>query len=177
MGCRNARRAVAYGMEHITLNPVKGRKRSGYDRGNDTECWPWRGSFDPAGYGQAWNRRLKRLDKAHRVVYEYLTGNIAPPRGSGYELHHTCGHRWCVNPTHLERTTVSENRLGSNRHPAPKRKSIVELEHGKLSSYTRGCRCPECKAASKEYAREYRARRKAAGVKERQKVGRNHGLY
>lgn len=35
--------------------------------------------------------------------------------------------------------------------------------HGSLTTYVRGCRCDECRAASTVYMRDYRARRIAAG--------------
>lgn len=150
-------------MPHITLNPVKGRKRSGYDQNAKFACWPWRGSLDPAGYGQAWNRRTKKLDKAHRVVYEYRTGNLAPTRGSGFELHHKCANRWCVNPAHLEVVTVQQNRLLRTQVVTPIR--CKPIQHGTLSGYThRKCRCPLCKDAINLYYRTRRAKRRAAGI-------------
>ena len=82
-------------------------RRVGY-RVAENGCWLWRGSLDPDGYGQAFNHRLGRVDKAHRVVWEHYYGPL--PRRGGAELDHTCRSRACVNPQHLELVTHRENR-------------------------------------------------------------------
>lgn len=71
-------------------------------------CWLWRLSTTMAGYGQ-----FHPLNKgesptmllAHRVAYELWVGPI--PKGR--VIHHKCGNRSCVNPTHLECTGQREN--------------------------------------------------------------------
>lgn len=62
-------------------------------------CWIWTGSKLRNGYGQ-FNRGL-----AHRFAYKLLVGEIRP----GHEVDHLCMRRDCVNPTHLEAVTSSEN--------------------------------------------------------------------
>lgn len=42
----------------------------------------------------------------HRIVYEVLVGPIP----SGHELDHTCAHRWCYCPWHLEPVMPAENK-------------------------------------------------------------------
>lgn len=61
-------------------------------------CWTWVGG-GCRGYGQFRNVR------AHRWAYEHLVGQIP----EGMVLDHLCGHRDCVNPSHLEPVTVAEN--------------------------------------------------------------------
>jgi hypothetical protein len=59
------------------------------------KCWLWRGGVDRQGYGIAWlNGHSAR---AARLAYEAWVGEIPP----GYQIHHTCPNRRCVNPAHL----------------------------------------------------------------------------
>lgn len=74
-------------------------------------CWMWAGAHDTEGYG----RYSDGL--AHRLVYELLV----EPIPVGLVLDHTCHnasacpggrrcpHRSCVNPSHLEIVTLTEN--------------------------------------------------------------------
>jgi len=62
----------------------------------DNGCWLWIGCTNADGYGTVgfhWKTCL-----AHRVFYEELK----KPIQEGYELHHKCGNRRCVNPDHME---------------------------------------------------------------------------
>jgi hypothetical protein len=63
----------------------------------DTGCWIWARYIDPSGYGKTGVAGGKTL-WAHRLVYEEKVGPI--PEGA--HLHHTCKHRACVNPDHME---------------------------------------------------------------------------
>lgn len=69
------------------------------DRGFDTPCWIWQLSVDAHEYGRVTVRGRKL--KAHRVAFEQA-GGVIPP---GYELHHRCEVKLCVNPAHLEPLT------------------------------------------------------------------------
>lgn len=82
----------------------------------DNGCWLWVGALSPAGYGLTTVERRPRL--AHRVMYELLVEPI--PAGLDIDhLCHTfdlscsggvaCEHRRCVNPSHFEVVTRSEN--------------------------------------------------------------------
>jgi len=57
-------------------------------------CWLWTGSCDWGGYPKTGNGNLL----VHRVLYEMYIGGIE----RGYDIHHKCGTRWCVNPNHCE---------------------------------------------------------------------------
>lgn len=58
-------------------------------------CWLWLGSHDDKGYG--WFKLDNRMQRAHRVAYRLVIGDLA----DGFELHHECGNESCVNPEHL----------------------------------------------------------------------------
>lgn len=76
---------------------------------NQMDCWAWWGARDKKGYGRF--RVGKRMHPAHRVAYELFRGPIQP----GMTLDHTCRNTSCVNPWHMDQTTVRDNvRRGSN---------------------------------------------------------------
>lgn len=65
----------------------------------DGDCWLWDGLQDPKGYG------LFCHFYAHRVAYTLHRGDIP----AGMTLDHLCRNKWCVNPSHLEVVSFSEN--------------------------------------------------------------------
>jgi hypothetical protein len=67
----------------------------------------WLGAKDRGGYGLF--KADGRSNKAHRWIYERLRGPVPP----GFELHHLCGIRHCVNPDHLDVVIRKEHQ---NRH-------------------------------------------------------------
>ena len=66
-------------------------------------CWEWGGSIAPSGYGRFWMDGKNRY--AHRVAY-VLTHGLIP---DGLVIDHLCRNTACVNPTHLEPVTNTEN--------------------------------------------------------------------
>lgn len=70
-------------------------------------CWLWTAATDKDGYGQAYMPVGPRLQKAHRVVYEFYKGAIP----EGLTLDHSCRTPGCVNPDHLEPATQKVNTL------------------------------------------------------------------
>lgn len=71
------------------------------------DCWLWVASLSHHGYGRFWDGN--RMVKAHRFAYKLLVGPIP----DGLELDHVlawgCTNRHCVNPSHLESVTGTEN--------------------------------------------------------------------
>lgn len=71
-------------------------------------CWRWTGQLSKAGYGvlNMYHEDGKRRNTSiHRIVYREMIGDLT----DGLALDHLCRNRWCVNPTHLEEVTLSEN--------------------------------------------------------------------
>lgn len=71
------------------------------DRSGD--CWLWTGGTTNGGYGMFWFEGQMRV--AHRWLYERINGAVPKE----LDLDHLCRTRACVNPSHLEPVTRSEN--------------------------------------------------------------------
>lgn len=67
-------------------------------------CWPWKGVLH---------------DDYPRVKYKGRRGNISVflyeenygPVPPGKLVDHTCGHKWCCNPSHYQAITRAQNTL------------------------------------------------------------------
>lgn len=68
-----------------------------------SNCWIWQRCVQGNGYGRMWNG--KQVTYAHRVSYAVFIGPIP----GGMDLDHLCRNRRCVNPSHLEPVSRSEN--------------------------------------------------------------------
>ena len=96
-------------LPHEAANPALLAKlfsRSVYQP--STGCRVWQGGTSSQGrYGSLWHNGTVRY--AHRVAYEAAFGEL--PCGSltheseSTEVHHVCGNRLCVEPSHLELIT------------------------------------------------------------------------
>ena len=84
------------------------------DRGGD--CWLWLAGRNNGGYGSFGLRGKYAL--AHRVSYEHFIGPIPDGMTIDHLCHnddlacagdHSCPHRACVNPAHLEAVTQRTN--------------------------------------------------------------------
>lgn len=67
----------------------------------------WTGATTGKGYGNYWHPERKTNTPAHVFAWERVYG----PVPDGYELHHLCHVRLCVDPAHLQPLTVQEHRL------------------------------------------------------------------
>lgn len=70
-------------------------------------CWNWTAYLYPNGYGLFGTGTRKTVKKyyAHRFIYEYLYNPIP----KGFQLHHICKNRKCVNPDHLMMVLPAEH--------------------------------------------------------------------
>lgn len=116
-------------------------------------CWVWQGSVTTKGYAQT---KTKPAEHAHRFMFRLLRGEI--PEWA--VLHHICGNKRCLNPTHLEIKHPTEH---SKHHNATKvcRKCggpLVVMERQRYNEGWRDIRrCPRCR---REYLRAMYLRRK-----------------
>lgn len=80
---------------------------SRYQKLPDSEggCWLWLGGLSAKGYGLYKANALTKTKNAHKAVYENLIRILL----EGETLNHICKNRACVNPSHLEVTTLTGN--------------------------------------------------------------------
>lgn len=77
-----------------------------------TPCWIWTAGRHDFGYGHFYRKGAAFGTGAHRVSWEYATGQ-PPPRGL-HVLHH-CDNPPCVRPEHLYVGTDRDNRMDALR--------------------------------------------------------------
>lgn len=88
-------------------------RKAKYVRIDSHGCWQWTGPLDRHGYGYTAVNvdGARRNTGAHRYVYENEVG----PVPEGLDLDHLCRVITCVNPSHLEPVTRSENLIRGAR--------------------------------------------------------------
>lgn len=72
-------------------------------------CWLWSGYVQKNGYASKTVNKKTKL--AHRMSYRVFKGEIP----LGFAIDHKCKVRCCVNPSHLEAVTYTENNRRSPR--------------------------------------------------------------
>ena len=122
----------------------------------NSACWIWTGFVGKDGYGR-FNAGNNHPMLAHRFSYEKTVGAVPV----GLELDHVCRNRRCVNPSHLEPVTRSENlRRGYRASPHPQRVICPNghpYEQPRIGPGKGKRRCPICARAS--WQRSNRRRR------------------
>lgn len=124
-------------------------------------CWEWSGKRDRDGYGRV------TIDgvtfRVHRIAYALAYGHLRQDR----VVDHLCRNPGCVNPMHLEETTVQINTARGVGPCADRARArlrglcinghvIAEVGEHKQG---RGMTCAQC---GRDRARRYRARLAAA---------------
>lgn len=89
----------------------------------EEECIVWTGSIGNHGYGQY--RTEDGNPTVHRMMWETFIGEIP----DGYEVHHVCGNRRCVNPYHLETLSKHDHWALGNSQSALRARA-THCQHG-----------------------------------------------
>jgi hypothetical protein len=125
-------------------------------------CWEWNGARNEHGYGlfRALRQGVEGA-RAHRIVYEHLTGVTIP---DGKVLRHKCDNPPCVNPAHLIPGTQQDNiddMVARRRHYQHGRTVCNEghdlTQPGATKEYYDGSRCVKCRQIRTQ---RYESRRK-----------------
>lgn len=125
----------------------------------DTGCWVWQHKKNNGGYGTI--SVNGRQMYAHRASYEAYVGRIP----DGLVIDHLCRNRACVNPSHLEPVSFSENLERGVGVPQIVNRHKTHCVHGHLLSgdnlYQRNDGRRGCNVCRKLADQKRGARRKA----------------
>jgi hypothetical protein len=78
----------------------------------DTPCHVWQGAT-------MWGYALRRVDGIRKVEHRRVWENAHGEIPAGYDIHHICGQRRCINLEHLEMLTRSEHLKRHRNEPQP----------------------------------------------------------
>ena len=118
----------------------------------ESGCWLWTGPLNNTGYG------CFARTSAHRWAYAAMVGPIP----DGYQIDHLCRVRRCVNPSHLEAVTRSENnrRAAQHRVYIPKTHCPHGHAYDETNAHINGQGYQVCLACLRSRSRAYRANQK-----------------
>jgi len=102
---RGSTRCKACNYAYLTT-PLAERFWPKVDKRGPDECWPWKASKLPKGYGMIGRGHNDGTPgHSHRVAWELTYGSIP----LGLCVCHKCDNSSCCNPAHLWLGTVAEN--------------------------------------------------------------------
>lgn len=140
--------------------PLAERLWGNIDKGNDAECWPWRGGTTSTGHGTIRSPSC-HSHPVHRLVYEQLRGAIP----KGLILHHDCGNPLCCNPAHMILMPQSEHVRLHDAGGYQRRRTHCANGHEFSEANTRWYKDVRfCRACQREAMRRRRARARGADV-------------
>jgi hypothetical protein len=128
------------------------------------DCWVWTAYRDRYGYAKF--PVNSRPVFAHRHAFDRLVRPLGPET----VIHHLCGNKACVNPSHLEETTkVEHDRVhAAESRAATLSRSVCKNGHAITEGNTQwnkgtGVRlCRVCRGEQRDRSREKAAAQKAA---------------
>lgn len=141
-------------------------------------CHLWTGCSYGRGYG--WINFKGKSQPVHRLVYRLVFGDIP----EGYEVHHLCGTKLCLNPSHLQALSKAEHtKIGpAARCSGIANRSKTQCKHGhefteentilygpKQYRYCRKCR--NARANESYYRKGFALRREKLGSKRLNQTG------
>ena len=117
------------------------------EMGIGDKCWLWTAApIGWRGYGQFYLKGKPVV--AHRLAYEFFTGNSIP---IGLVIDHLCHNPPCVNPKHLEPVTNKENaRRGDGTRDTYCRNGHERTEKNTYTSPANNRQCKDCINAARK---------------------------
>ena len=145
------------------------------DRRDASGCWLWTAYSQASGYGRFCIGGARGdMVMSHRYAYQMLVGSIPDLM----ELHHLCGNRSCVNPTHLELSSHHLNILRGNSPAAANAKKTrcpAGHPYNNVNTYIQangGRRCRACDSKAQKHNYEQHAPRKREQKRRRYQIRR-----
>lgn len=124
------------------------------------DCWQWVRTKTDKGYGH-FRPKGRGPVRVHKWIWEQLNG----PVPAGYEIHHRCENRACVNPAHLMVISHARNMALGKLAKATqcKRGHEFTAENTRKKGNHRFCRACDRIRSKAKYARKRKSIRDPQG--------------